>query len=600
MPRVAFCVFIFSVITCLARAQANYSYTIYVSPGTYAKTKSAVDDLQHYLGQSAGKNFTILKKDDSGNGIQLVLFPPDTTAKEAERIREKGFDAALLKSDGKGQLFIGAITKAGLINGIYTYLDRLGCRWYLPGDIWAIIPTLKDVGMKADEVVSPDFELRTFSGTYGTPRNAVIDKGKNAENEWNMWAQRNRMVSTYVLKGHAWNDFLWRNLAALKSNPDYMAQRDGKRVEPKTAAKFCISNSGFRQLFVQDMVQQLQLQMKRNPDAVAYFISVEPSDGNGACQCDKCEAIGNNSDRVFLLANEVAKAFQKVSAKAYVNLYAYNDHAFPPKEDLQKNIVVQLIPYKYQSYAKPEVMLEQWKNKFSSLFIYDYYGLPLANVDMPLQNGQSITAYAQRIKNWYKDGIRGYTLESSYSIGATGMGLYLAARLGWNHDENVETDLEGYYTACFGKAGKQIKEMQEALGEGPGDATERLNKAVQLLHQAQLQAADNKEVRERMATYMVYLHYLHLLYDFEAAAGNQKNTAADALMNFVYSTFFRLAVHNYPISEKLKSSAAAKFIQSNWDSMKPSAPGMKFSKVKQLSTEEIEALFNADYAQIPK
>jgi hypothetical protein len=58
-------------------------------------------------------------------------------------------------------------------------------------------------------------------------------------------------------------------------------------------------------------------------------VSVDPSDGLGWCECDKCQAMGSVSDRALTLANEVAKAINKQHPGKYVGMYAYSAHSPP-------------------------------------------------------------------------------------------------------------------------------------------------------------------------------------------------------------------------------------------------------------------------------
>jgi hypothetical protein len=573
-------------------AQTYYGNIIYINPKQYRSVKPAVDDLKSYLTLAIGKDFVLDTKDTTATGGIKVVLLSKQQADNNMRLDKNNDDMALLKSDGKSGLVISAYTKQGLANGIYTYLDTLGFRWYHPGDEWTHVPKLNDIRLKLDKVFIPDMQVRTFFGTYGTPRNVVVDPKKEIEAKWNLWAIRNRMGGNYTLKGHAWNDFLWRNRTELTAHPEYMALVKDKRAAVNTASKFCISNQAFQQLFVNDMVAQLQKAMAANPNAAVYTISVEPSDGGGDCQCSECAKMGSVSNRVFYLANLVAAEFKKIAPNAYVNLYAYNTHAAPPNFKLQDNVLVQLIPYKYQKYAEPKAMIEAWNGKADNLFIYDYYGLPLTNVDMPLRTWQTPDALANKMKYWYTQNIQGVTLESSYSIGATGLGLYMFVRLACNKNTDINKLKDEYYANCYGAAAKAVQLAQHALTEDTvsnelalANATVVLNKQ---LNKVKLTANEQVCVTD----YKAYLHYLNLLYAYKHGNGKNTPAACDSLMQFVYGTFYRMMVHNYPLSEYLKNTGKSKgYITANWDSMKPTAPGMKFNTIYQWSDQEINDAF---------
>jgi hypothetical protein len=63
---------------------------------------------------------------------------------------------------------------------------------------------------------------------------------------------------------------------------------------------------------------------------------MECSDGGGQCECENCKKLGSISDRVFGLANEVARAVAKSYPGKMVGLYAYNEHSEPPSFKLEK------------------------------------------------------------------------------------------------------------------------------------------------------------------------------------------------------------------------------------------------------------------------
>ena len=69
---------------------------------------------------------------------------------------------------------------------------------------------------------------------------------------------------------------------------------------------------------------------KARADPKADSLSMEPSDGGAWCECEACASMGSVSDRVVLLANEVAGAVNAPGlGRKYVGLYAYNRHAAP-------------------------------------------------------------------------------------------------------------------------------------------------------------------------------------------------------------------------------------------------------------------------------
>jgi hypothetical protein len=576
-------------------AQNYYGGIIKADAKTYGIAKPSIDDLKLYLGKATGVQFILDNKDTTKTtGIQAVFLDRRQGQFEA-RLDTSNADEALIKSDGEHFLRIEAYTEQGLINGIYTYLDTLGIRFYHPGDAWTYMPQLKDIRLKMDEILRPDFALRTFFGTWGTPRNKVVDPKAIVDQAWQTWARRNRMGGAYTLKGHSWNEFLWRNYSPLNDHREMMALVNGTRVAPNTAAKFCVSNKDLQALFVKDMVKQLHDRMLDYPGESVYCISVEPSDGEGFCECDQCRKIGGISEQVFFLANVVAREFQKISPKAYVNLYAYNTHAAPPSFAIEPNVIVQIIPYGYQHFTSPQEMMEAWKKKGNKLFIYDYYGLPIENVDMPLKGELRPAEFAKRVNYWYQQHIIGATLESSYSIGATGLGLYVFGRLGWNMHTDIGKMLEQYYSQCYGKAGTAVEETEEVISSDTMDKNCALRCAMQHLQKQTAKLKLDERQKTCLTYFKAYLHYLKLLYDVQREDRQIEPLASDSLMQYTYGIFQTMMVHQFPINEYLKTHGpSTDYIKQHWDGFKPNADGMKFSTVVPLTEEQIEKDFEED------
>jgi hypothetical protein len=595
-------VVVFLLMGCMpqkqALGQALYGQVIIADPASFALAKDGIWDFQYQLSLATGADFNINTKDSvHTSGIQIIKLDPLLNANYDKRLDPDNEDAVLIQSDGEHNLKIIAYSRQGLINGIYTYLDTLGFRWFHPGDKWAQIPRLKDIRLKCDAVFKPDFTLRTFFGTYGTPRNRVVDPKFTIDRDWNMWSMRNRLGGAYALHGHAWGSIVDQWHEYLDKRPEEMALVNGKRVSTKTPnAKFCLSNDDLQKVFIYHMTRELNRMMKENPDQSKYIVSVEPSDGEGDCECEACKKMGTVSTRVFFMANLVAREFQKISPKAYVNLYAYNTHAAVPDLDLEPNVIVQVIPYKYQNYyTSPNQMIEAWKKKSNNLFIYDYYGLPLLNVDMPLHNSLAPWRYAQRIKYWHQQNIKGMNLESSYSLGCTGVGLYLFARLGWNAQADEWQLLKEYYHACYGNASESVWQAQLALADDSLGKEKTLNNVMQKLQSETAKPKLDSLQKSRLTDFKAYTHYLKLLYEMQRVDGNGDALAVDNLLRYVYSIFMRKEVHPFPINEwAIHYGRHGSFVDKNWGTFNVLATGMKFNTVVPLTDEEIDKLFEED------
>jgi len=579
------------VLSANSFAQKNYGGNIYTNVKIEKGFKDALSDLKYHLEKATDEKFTITHDSTIEQAVKIILVKRRDSTIYAN-LFSSGEETSLIRSDGKKSLEIIAFSHTGLIHGMYSYMDTLGFRWYQPGDEHTFTPKLKNVQIKIDTVFAPDFLLRTYFGTFGTPRNIYVDKQKKVERDWNIWNKRNRLGGNYSLKGHSWNDFMWKSGWVFKQNPHFMALVKGERVKVATASKFCISDTGFQNLFIAHFSKILQEQIGKSPYAARYIVSVEPSDGDGFCTCSGCKKIGSISNNVFYLANITAKAFQQISPKAFVNLYAYNLHAATPTFALEKNVLVQIIPYKYQSFAKPNDMIKAWKDKAEMLFIYDYYGLPITTLDAPLPKHLSAENYANRIKFWKQSGIKGITLESSYGTGAIGLGLYLFSRLAWNANQDVNEVVDAFYLNCYGKNEAVVKQSKAALSEGNTNTKETLKRAVDILKNAKPYSDKDSFNQNYLTDYKAYMIYLNLLNEYNNASAKNANEKSESLMAYVYGIFHRKVVHPFPVSDHLLYRGKnTKFISTYWNYLKQTQPENKFRTVKQWTDEEINAAF---------
>ncbi len=434
---------VFSCFFCSLRSQKNISIHI---PENRKEIKELGVELQDYLSRAARDKFLLEEtKAGTGGGIFLSIetLNPQYLKKEGYEITGTG-----------NSVTIRANHISGLRNGVYNYLYRLGFRFYLPGDIWTHIPRLSSVFYLVKQQQYPLFQNRSMFGTGGFPYHPVLDRGYEVQKSWEKWLKRNRWSAEEYIGGHEGEIFNQKYEPLLKADTFLLAKFMNKRVW-SLSSKWCVSNPKLVELFVKDRVEAFELQKKKVPDR--NYISVEPADGGGYCECENCTRIGNASDQVFFLANETARALKKKWPTAGVSLYAYNDHAAPPRQKLEDNVYVGVIPYAFQQVAAPEILLTEWRKKCSLTGVYDYWNLTDGSKDLPQLN--YLLYLPQKIKLWTRLGIKGYSLESGYSKFGSGLFLYFLSRISWDKNASVDELLQEFCSANFGPAAGVLKSM---------------------------------------------------------------------------------------------------------------------------------------------
>src|SRR4051812_40399772 len=150
-------------------------------PKDFPKETSA--DFTYLLTSATGTNWhTAVAERDVNKGIILkIANRPELTSKESFSVR----------SNGSSLLTISSASIDGLIFGMYQHLRLLGFKFYLPGELYTIIPQLKHpFGDRLDRVGKPFLEIRNFAGTGGLG-STNPDPDKSVEKSWNLWKLRN-------------------------------------------------------------------------------------------------------------------------------------------------------------------------------------------------------------------------------------------------------------------------------------------------------------------------------------------------------------------------------------------------------------------------
>ncbi len=573
-----------------------YGQTIYLSNTDDAATLRAVKDLQDYLGGSTGKTFrTETFNGQKNEGIYLLL---NETASVPSSLRQKlqngTIEDFVLSGDDK-QLQVLATHPKGITLGIYTYLDKLGFKWYFPGDEWMYLPSLNSITLPVQQFFTPSFHLRNFFGTGSIlPAKSLDPEGALAAS-WEDWKRRNRMGGEVAPGGHYGETFNLKYKDLLQAHPEYLALVGGKRVPWTTEAKWCVSNKELRAVYLKDRVEELTSRLKTTRyKNEKILVSVDPADGYGDCECGQCKKLGSPSNRYFLMANEVAKAIKPLSPQAFANIYAYNTHSSVPSFPLSPNLLVQVIPYAFQTESKPHDLIRAWKTHHTNLMIYDYYGIPDWHFDLPLTGMWSPEALAAKMKFWENNNIRGFMLESSFSSASAGPGLYLASRLGWDSKENVTGIFSGMLHQLFGKAAPEAKKYFSKIASYRGAID--LPYLVDVLDKADRLERD-AGVQKKLVALKSYIHFLVLYYAWQEAPAERKEEALETLMAYNWSAYNWRMVHTTRIGELLAAKTTDPAFSKRWNIFEPL--GTRIKSLKLIDAKGVQDFFERDKKAFP-
>lgn len=276
-------------------------------------------------------------------------------------------------------LDIWGLDERGSFNAVTAFFHQLGARWYLPGELGEVMPSMKTIPLpQVDETVKPDFPLRQFNFRFST---AGCDTAL-----WMMHlGTRNddRWLIAHGMDGMTGND------ATFAAHPKWFALYGGKRDYRPGDSKnqLCYSNE---ELF-RETVRYARALLDTYP---VKSVSIMPPDGyTSICQCEKCQGKdspernerGLLSDYVWDFVNRVAKEIGKTHPQAKVLNCAYGVYTLPPLkiDKLEPNVVVCIVggrrPInkaggKGEGENAPEALRAAWAKKTDNpLMIFENY-----------------------------------------------------------------------------------------------------------------------------------------------------------------------------------------------------------------------------------
>jgi|GEM_PF-574323 len=446
-----------------------------------ATARHAAEELQHFIELMSGATLPI-RTDAAAlpaGQIALLVGKSKFTAgmnlpagEDQDRTRE-GF---VLKTLGDRIIFAG--NEDGNYHGteyaVYEFLERLGCRWYYPGDYGQVAPKRATIDVPALDIAQqPSFIVR----------NVWTSGWAAATDDYGIWLLRNKGTDHGHFAFPA--DGTISNLAPpaiyAKDFPEvYAVGKDGKRPDASTHPSWtmlCTSNPKT----VEIAVQTIRDFFRENPKANSYAFS--PPDNNALCYCPDCiarmhdfqtyQGIESISDPFFNFANNVAWEVTKEFPDKYIVVMSYFSRVIPPEgldRPWNKNIIIHIAQLGL-SAERPigtptDVMalrqfrdIAAWSRMAKKMLIYDYD--PHADLSrMPYWRSHAI---AQDIKLYKQYGVIGFTTEGYATYFRTGLNYYIRARCMWDVNADVDALLDDYCRNFFGPAAAPIKQFHTEI-----------------------------------------------------------------------------------------------------------------------------------------
>jgi hypothetical protein len=422
----------------------NPSATIVVDSGANGQIKDAADILASCIEEATKAKLPVAPAlPESGNAICIgrgawsAALNPDLAG-----LDEDGFLVAF--PDARTMVIIGP-TDSGTEFGVYEVLERyVGVRWLMPGPNGTDIPAHKTIDVPPEPIrQEPSFFSRLFSGLAGDAQQT--------------WARRNRMRGRVNFHHNLLHVFPPETYA--KTHPEFFPMRKGARFLPEgnnvEGWQPCFTAPGI----VEEAVANINTYFDAHLDATSYSLGV--NDSSGYCECERCLArisgaknslgLVDHSDLFYDWANRVIEGVLAKHPDKWFGCLAYSEVADPPKN---VNVHPRLVPYMTYDRMKwvdgklratGEALTQAWHVKSPVVGWYDYiYGTPYV---LP-------RVWFHHMADYYRfghdNGVRALYAEA-YPNWGEGPKLYVALKLQWDPNRDVDALLKDWYVRCVGE-----------------------------------------------------------------------------------------------------------------------------------------------------
>ena len=513
--------------------------TIVMPAEPSAEMRFAAKQLQTYVEKMTGALLPIGTPGQQIAGNRVVLGQPDRAKAAGVAVPDDLGDEGYLITSAGRDLFVVGGSDRGTLYGVCGLLeDHLGVCWYVPGDsLGEYIPKKADIVLKdLADLQKPSFPMRWIG----------------RRSDWGIMNRQNGPGET-LEAGFKIQPAIYHTQNALlphreyfDKHPEYFALIKGQRSKDRSC-KLCYSNPNV----VREVAHNIAKMLEAEPDI--KLISFSPTDGQLWCECDACRAMDENgvpkdqskSRRSLLFYNALAAELRKTHPDAGILVGAYNVYNWPPKDPaLKADPMLAVIITHYEDYcmahpvADPNCplnaryvdLVKQWEDRGCDVYYYEYYNKGNWS-DLPWPIVHSI----QHDMPWYhQQGHRGvYTQFSEDNAWTLFPAYYVAAKLMWNVDADVDALFDEMCDRLFGSAGPAMRDYYRVMEESmancgrhfPGrgitagrwvftdDVLDEMGRALRRAHEL----ADDEPVRQRLAKIDLSCEYTSRMMEFSDA-----------------------------------------------------------------------------------
>ncbi len=462
MPR-PFQVFVLVSFLCCSFHPCWADISVIVSDNAGPWEARAGQDLAQYLEKMLGQSVTSRSSlPPKPTGLEFVVgqlaleLEPNLTKKLKNVAKEHPVfraDAIVIEKVGE-RIYLAGSNDDSHYFAVSAFLQKQGCRWYLPTEFGQCIPRLEALQLQnIDTVYAPPFEVRTYWISWNGDRS-----------DYESFAHRNFFNLDRQLSGsHALGNLLPKpdegEVLTLNAPETIKAVVDGLEKQQAQAQKK--GQKAKLSVGISDAAQALKSEVDRDLSGRFY---------------DKYFYTTAAADTFLPFYNAVCRELRdrQPDFAEKIGFLAYTNLTLPPQRDITADepLVAFLAPididpsHSLTDIRSPERLdflgaVKRWAEVMQGrVIMYDYDQGMMVWRDIPEPSHE---VFRQDVKVYRDLGILGFATESRNAIATTFTNLFFRGQLSWNPDFDVDTELELFYKNFYGPAAPSMKSYWSSI-----------------------------------------------------------------------------------------------------------------------------------------
>ncbi len=420
--------------------------------------QTAADELVNHLEIMTGAGLEIVSEGDVPEGLLPVYIGSVADDELEDLTRAEGENpSSFTVRVSEDRVDIRGLSDEGTMFGVYELLEQIGFRWYTLGDMGRVVPEGDTVAVELQtNSQAPDIVYRRLQHVP-------------VRMPWSRRARlggESRSTGRHGIPGLPRGDF--------DENPEWYSLTGGER----RARQDCLSNPEV----LERATEGIRSQAERQGGDVQY-VGAASHDGGGFCECEGCKELDQGvydpfgdresmTDRYIWFFNQILDELEDEFPNLHIVHYTYSAHMMPPEVEMNERIVPVFAPITMERlrgmdnpmgidrYPLRWLIDEYADRGVNEMYYRGYFG-NLACMGFPWSQ---LDRVRNDIPALMERGVSVFRVETIWPTWCSNFfNWYVAARLWWDVETDVDALLDEFYELYYGPAEDVMRAFHEDL-----------------------------------------------------------------------------------------------------------------------------------------